>query len=283
MASETTPNLSISFDNLGEAAELALGVWPPDQPQGAHFSVVEALPRVLELLARLDLVATFFVEGLNAEVYPDALRGITAAGHEVAAHAWCHEQWAALGAEDEAELLRRTTAAMSAIGIRPRGFRPPGGGVTARTPALLREHGYSYHSPAGTRAGVADRLAVLPFRWPLVDAYFYLPNFGGLRERHGDGAEPMTPGDMRAAMLAALDRPEDWEGQLVLLFHPFIAAATGEEGFGAMADVLSHARELRDAGRCRMTRMDEAAAELLAAGGDAPAPALESASWMGAG
>ena len=178
--------------------------------------------------------------------------------------------------------MKRATAAMNAIGIEPRGFRPPGGGLTARTPALLRERGYTYHSPAGTRAGVAEGLAVLPFRWPLVDAYYYLPNFAGLRERYGDGADPLTPADMRAAMLAALERPETWDGQLVLLFHPFVAAAIGDEGFGAMTDVLERACELRDSGRCRLIRMDAAASELQGAG-DAPAPVLETASWAGAG
>ena len=43
--------VSVTFDNLGEAAQLELGMWPADVPQGEHFSVVEVLPRLLELLA----------------------------------------------------------------------------------------------------------------------------------------------------------------------------------------------------------------------------------------
>jgi peptidoglycan/xylan/chitin deacetylase (PgdA/CDA1 family) len=87
------PALSVTFDNLGEAAELELGLWPEGKALGGHPSVARTLPRLLNLLEQAGVRATFFVEGLNAELYPDALRSIAAAGHEVACHAWRHEQW----------------------------------------------------------------------------------------------------------------------------------------------------------------------------------------------
>ncbi|HET6571583.1 MAG TPA: polysaccharide deacetylase family protein, partial [Solirubrobacterales bacterium] len=65
--------LSLSFDNLGV-------------DEGT--SAAAALPALLERLAERDLSATFFVEGVNAELDPGALREIAAAGHEVAYHAW---------------------------------------------------------------------------------------------------------------------------------------------------------------------------------------------------
>ena len=85
--------VSVTFDNLGEAAELERGTWPEDQPLGEHFSVRECLPELLGMLAREDLRATFFLEGLNGELYPDAVAGLRAAGHEVACHGWRHEPW----------------------------------------------------------------------------------------------------------------------------------------------------------------------------------------------
>jgi hypothetical protein len=39
--------ISITFDNLGEAAQLELGMWPDDVAQGQHFTVTEVLPRLL--------------------------------------------------------------------------------------------------------------------------------------------------------------------------------------------------------------------------------------------
>src|SRR3954454_16847201 len=207
--------VSGTFDNLGEAAEIEGGTWPDDQPLGEHFSIVDILPRLLERLAAHDVQATFFVEGLNAEINPRALARIREGGHEVPCHAWRHENWGALDAERERELLERCRAALG-----PAGFRPPGGQLTERTPALLRELGFAYASPAGERAGVLDGVPMLPFRWRLIDAYFLLPHFAGLRERNGDPSDPLPPSALRDAVLRAIDDHD--EGHLALLFHPFL-------------------------------------------------------------
>ena len=273
--------VSVSFDNLGEAAQLELGMWPPEVPEGQHFTVVDVLPRLLDLLTTRNVRATFFVEGLNAEMYPQALHTIAAAGHEVAVHAWRHEEWAALDPESELALLERATNAMRSIGIEPSGFRPPGGGLTERTLGLLGEQGYSYVSPAGERAGLLEGLAVLPFRWPLVDAYAYLPQFAGLRERYGDGPDPRTPEEMQAGMIAALENHSRQEGHLTLLFHPFSVAFTGDPGWEALDSVLGEAVRLGDAGAFTMMRMDEAAAQMLEIPeGLGHPPQLDAATWM---
>jgi peptidoglycan/xylan/chitin deacetylase (PgdA/CDA1 family) len=281
----SNPVVSITFDNLGEAAQLELGMWPPEVPMGGHFTVTEVLPHLLERLASHGLRATFFVEGLNAEMYPRALHTIASAGHEVAVHAYRHEEWAALGADSEAALLARATAAMHSIDIQPRGFRPPGGGLTERTLALLAEHGYTYVSPAGEREGLLEGLAVLPFRWPLVDAYCYLPQFAGLRERYGAGPDPLTPEQMRdKLMVAALDehaRRGEGHRHLTLLFHPFTVAFTGEPGWEALDAVLAHAAGLAATGAVAVRRMDEAAAEMLELPAELTrAPRLDAATWM---
>jgi peptidoglycan/xylan/chitin deacetylase (PgdA/CDA1 family) len=278
--SATGATVSMTFDNLGEAAQLELGMWPAEVPQGEHFTVLDVLPRLLELLERRRVPATFFVEGLNAELYPSALQTIAEAGHEVAVHAWRHEEWAALDAASETALLTRATRALRSLGLQPRGFRPPGGGLTARTLGLLAEHGYSYVSPAGQREGLLDGLAVLPFRWPLVDAYAFLPQFAGLRERYGDGPDPRSPQWMSDAMIAALRTHVERGGHLTLLFHPFAVAFTGDDGWAALDAVLGETTRLAAAGAIAALRMDEAATALLArpAGRDDP-PQLDRASW----
>ena len=253
--------VSVTFDNLGEAAELERGTWPEDRPLGQHFSVHEALPELLSLLAREDLRATFFVEGLNGQLYPQALQGLRAAGHEVACHGWRHEPWHEVS--DEAERLARARDALGG----PIGFRPPGGRLNERTPEILGALGYRYCSPAGSHAGRLGGIAVLPFRWELIDAYYYVPHFGALRTRNGDPEAPMEPAVVRERMLTALDAHDD--GHLVLLFHPFLLSA-GPDALAVVSDVLARAAEFR------CLRMDEAAAALPE---DAGPPELDDTSW----
>jgi peptidoglycan/xylan/chitin deacetylase (PgdA/CDA1 family) len=232
----TRAAVSVTFDNLGEASDLERGWWPEDEPLGHHYSVTEALPRVLDALDDARLRATFFVEGLNTELYPETLRELDARGHEVACHGWRHERWAALDPEAERASLERSVRGMRALGLRPCGFRPPGGGLTAASPALLRELGFAYCSPEmGVNGG---GIPVLPFRWELLDAYHYLPHFADRRGREA----PLAPAVLRSTLLDALDEAD---GFLALLFHPFLA--NSDERIAVIRDVLARVRELVDA------------------------------------
>lgn len=224
--------IGITFDNLGEVSELERGQWPAGKPLGRHFSVTRALPRILELLDEVQLRATFFVEGLNTELYPDILRELDAAGHEVAYHGWQHEPWAGLEPAAERESLERGVSAMDALRLRPVGFRPPGGELTPATPGLLRELGFTYVSPEADAAEALDGLAVLPFRWRLTDALYYLPHFADLRERYLGTRDEQPPERVRAAIGAARDE--------VVLFHPFLL--DDDERFAVLRDVLAGVR-----------------------------------------
>ena len=220
----------ITFDNLGEVADLHRGSWPAGQPLGSHFSVTQALPRILGLLDEAGVRATFFVEGLNAELYPDALRELAAAGHEVAYHGFSHEVWAALDPAAERSSLARGVEALDALGLRPVGFRPPGGSLTPATPGLLRELGFTYVSPEAGSAEPLEGLAVRPFRWPLVDALYYLPHFADLREQYLGTRAEQPPARLRAAIEAAGDAE-------VLVFHPFLL--DDDERFAVLREAAS--------------------------------------------
>ena len=219
----------LSFDNLGEVTALARGQWPADAPVGEHWSVTRALPRLLALLDEVGLKATFFVEGLNAELYPDALRAIDAAGHEVAFHGWRHEPWGDLEPARERELFEHGLERLGELGLRPVGFRPPGGELNEATLPLLRELGFTYCSPAGDTVEERDGIAILPFRWELVDAWYYLPGFDG----------PPSPAALREAVLGALDAG----GYVTLLFHPFLTEP--QERLDVLREVLERARDAR--------------------------------------
>ncbi len=183
--------LCLSFDNLGvDEASSAAG----------------ALPPLLEQLAERDLAATFFVEGVNAELAPDALRAIAAAGHEVAYHAWLHEQWGDLSAAEQAENLARGVSAFEDLGIAVNGLRPPGGQLGDGGVEVLREAGLRYASPAGEGAGAEGGVAVLPFQWRHVDATSMLPGLDPVREQMTGSPDPLAP-DTFADLPGGRDRP----------------------------------------------------------------------------
>jgi peptidoglycan/xylan/chitin deacetylase (PgdA/CDA1 family) len=219
--------VGLTFDNLGEVTALARGQWPEGEPLGQHWSVTRALPRIVETLGEADVQATFFVEGLNAELYPDTLRELAAAGHEVGLHGWRHEPWGELDPIRERELLERSVTALDALGLRPVSFRPPGGGLTPASLDLLRELGFRYVSPAGDEVREEDGITVIPFRWELVDAWYYLPKFAG----------PDDPAALRTAITRALDGDDD---QVTLIFHPFLLDT--EERFAVLRDLVAAIR-----------------------------------------
>jgi peptidoglycan/xylan/chitin deacetylase (PgdA/CDA1 family) len=238
--------VSVTFDNLGEAADLERGLWPEDEPLGCHFSVKRTLPRILNTLDELGLRATFFVEGLNAELYPEALLEIANSDHELGYHGWRHEYWPNLSPSNEVQALERGVHKMHELGVRPRGFRPPGGRLTPSSPELLENLGFTHCSPAGLGIGFLGNLVVLPFEWRLIDAYYYLPRFGGLREASTGSREPLSPSHFREALSSALQGVVRDGRYLTLLFHPFLEEQ--EDRFEIMHGALEELRDLAEDG-----------------------------------
>ena len=249
---------TITFDNLGEVSALQRGEFPEGEPLGRHFSVTRALPRILDLLEEAGLRATFFVEGLNTELYPETLSAIAAAGHEVAYHGWCHEEWGGLDPGEEATLLSRGVRALEELGLRPLGFRPPGGELNAGSLRLLRERGFTYCSPAGDAVGVREGVAILPFAWPLVDAYHYLPRFAGTR---GSDA-PRSPEEFARILGAALEHAVAEGRPSSVVFHAFLAEP--EHRFAVMRQHLQAVRALVDRGELWCAPYREVAARITA-------------------
>jgi peptidoglycan/xylan/chitin deacetylase (PgdA/CDA1 family) len=230
--------LVLTFDNLGEAAALERGELPTGARLGRDPSVTKALPWLLDQLDSHGLIATFFVEAINCELYPDAVQEILAGGHEIGHHGWSHETWRDLSPRDERDALTRGLEAFATLGIRPRGFRPPGGELTEHTPALLRELGFEWCSPAGATAELRDGLAYVPFDWEMVDAYHLMDSFGDLRVSRGDPRARRAPAglaDWLAHRIAA-------GGPQTLILHPFLML---DDAWAAgVAEVLSAVAEL---------------------------------------
>jgi peptidoglycan/xylan/chitin deacetylase (PgdA/CDA1 family) len=252
--------LSLTFDNLGEAAELEMGALAADAPLGDHVTATEVVPALLDRLAERELAATFFVEGLNAELYPDLLREIVARGHEVAYHAWRHEQWDGMSAAGQTENLARGVAAFERIGIEISGLRPPGGRLGPGGTAVLRDAGLRYCSPAGAGAGIDGGVALLPFQWRHLDASCVLPPLAGAREQMTGSPDPVEPEAFVASLAGEIDGLTDGD-YLAIVLHPFMLGWLGEENLAALLDRIAAAASRNE---LWVTRCDEIAEYVLA-------------------
>jgi len=102
----------------------------------------EVTPRLLELLARRGVTATFFVTGERAQRHPEIVRAILADGHAVGNHSYSHSPLLML--QGRAALRREVASAQAVLrqfGIVPLAFRPPVGITNSRLWRVLLENG----------------------------------------------------------------------------------------------------------------------------------------------
>lgn len=177
--------------------------------------------------------------------------------HEVAFHAFQHEVWSSLSPSEEISNLTRSISAAQSIGVTYKGFRPPGGMITPKTTSLLKEHGFTYISPAAVRPAVVDGLAIVPFQWESIDAYFYMHETAPLRLGRGDSKEPLNEDVMEERLLKRVDEVIEEGGYLAFLFHPFLTV--GERRLEVMHKVLEKVKQREKEGKVWLARAGEAA------------------------
>jgi len=177
--------VTLTFDNFGESYDLLRYGHAGGANADGVYAPRRGVSRILDLLDRHGISATFFMEGWNVRKYAALAREVVERGHEVAAHGWMHEQWNTLDPHREAELIHRTTQTIAdVVGEVPRGWRSPAGLATSNTLRLLAEAGYVYDSSFGdddmpyllqVQAGSNQTLVELPWQWSLDDALYYSP------------------------------------------------------------------------------------------------------------
>ncbi len=98
--------------------------------------------QLLEVLARHEVKATFFLLGRYVEARPELARAVAEAGHAIGNHGYSHRNLIFLSDNETRQELKRTSEAIAAAaGIGPALFRPPFGGRRPGTFALARQCG----------------------------------------------------------------------------------------------------------------------------------------------
>ena len=139
----------LSFDVDNESYLLAAGQTSPTTLSGADFGAQEGLPRVLALLDRYRIPASFFIPAVSAILHPEMIPAIMKSGrHEIGVHGWIHEYPPALAsAEEEERLLNQAIDYLTRVtGKRPVGYRAPAWAFSQHTLGLIRKAGMFYDS-----------------------------------------------------------------------------------------------------------------------------------------
>jgi peptidoglycan/xylan/chitin deacetylase (PgdA/CDA1 family) len=183
--------VALSFDSDHDTNELRDGGKSIGRMSWGQYGNRVGVPRILDLLDRHAIKATFYVPAVTALLYPEEQRRVVAEGHEIGIHGWIHELNSVLPYEAERDLMMRSTDTLEKIiGKRPVGMRTPSWDFSPNTLRIETELGLLYDSSLmadedcyellldGKPTGIVE----LPVEWVRDDAvYFMMHRFQGLR------------------------------------------------------------------------------------------------------
>ena len=188
-----------------------------------QYGARAGVPRILNVLDRHRVPATFFMPAVSAMVHPDEARAVAQAGHEIGMHSWIHEYNFKLDHDTERELALRARDALDRLsGRTPVGMRTASWDFSPWTLEIIREMGLLYDSSLmaddepyelldrGEPTGIVE----LPVEWIRDDAvYFNMDRAASLRPY---GAPQMVFDIFRRELDVAFDEG----GLLLLTMHP---------------------------------------------------------------
>src|SRR6476659_7242670 len=138
----------LSFDTDSEAPLLRDGTTSPTTLSASDFGAQAGVPRILRMLDKYQVPATFFLTGVDAMLHPEMLEAIQKSGrNEVGVHGWIHEFPPRLAAGEEERLLDQAIEYLTkATGKRPLGYRAPSWAFSGVTLDLIQKKGFLYDS-----------------------------------------------------------------------------------------------------------------------------------------
>jgi peptidoglycan/xylan/chitin deacetylase (PgdA/CDA1 family) len=237
--------VALSFDCDHETFELGGGGRTVGRLAWGEFGRRIGVPRILEVLRRHAVPASFFVPAVCALIDPDEPRRIVGAGHEVGMHGWIHENNSLLDPVTERELMQRARDVLaSLIDAAPVGFRSANWDLSPDTIAIVAELGLLYDSSLmadeapyellldGRPTGVVE----IPVEWLRDDAVYLMFN------RQPATRPWATPEDVFAVFRRELDVAHAEGGLFQLVMHPFVIGYRSR--IWILDALIDHARSL---------------------------------------
>ncbi len=210
----------LSFDVDNETISLRFGEPTIGALSQGEYGARVGLGRVVDLLDRYEIPASFFIPAVSLQLHPEMAEVIKRSGrHEFGVHGWIHERNAEMPAEAEREMVRRAVAYLEEVtGERPVGYRAPSWNFSANTLGMIREMGFLYDSSlmADDRPyeivadGAPTGLVELPVDWILDDA----PLMNPLGTRYS------APREVLQVYLDEFDRAYEEGTMFLLTTHP---------------------------------------------------------------
>jgi peptidoglycan/xylan/chitin deacetylase (PgdA/CDA1 family) len=237
--------IALSFDSDHETNELREGGQSIGKLSQGQYGARQGVPRILDVLGRAGVPASFYVPAVVALLYPDEQRRVVAEGHEVALHGWIHERNSVLPEAAERELMLRSADTLEQVtGVRPVGIRTPSWDFSPATLAITRDMGLLYDSSLmadvdcyellldGQNTGVVE----LPVEWIRDDAvYFNMNRFASLRPH-------TAPSDVYDIFRRELEAAFREGGIFQLTMHPHISGYRSR--IWILEELIRHARSL---------------------------------------
>jgi peptidoglycan-N-acetylglucosamine deacetylase len=139
--------VALSFDVDQETGSLRDGRTSPALLAQGEYGARAGLPRILKLLGRYAIPASFYIPAVSALLHPDDVRRIAESGHEVGLHGWIHERNSSLAEADERQLTHRAAAVLEQLAGRPPvGLRTASWDFSEATLKIIRDMRLLYDS-----------------------------------------------------------------------------------------------------------------------------------------
>ena len=138
----------------------------PSDIQRGVFAGEVGTPRLLKLFDKFKIKASWFIPGHSIETFPEQTKMIAAAGHEIGAHGYSHENPVAMTRQQEEDVLKKSVELIEKYsGKKPRGYVAPWWEMSASTVELLLDHGFLLRP----QSRLQRLRALLRARWRFVD------------------------------------------------------------------------------------------------------------------